>query len=178
MLSVGLWRWYINIIITILDIICRPVFYLNYVSETGFCFRLLGDPKRGSLAPPPPRNQETPETNFFDLSTSWTWVVSFTPLPLYPPGKVLPVPIGDEDVWAPKPVWKIWRSENSWPYRDSNVDPLAAQFVASRYTDCATAAVNEFQSFQYSNANSELPRMQMHAATAWVPCGLYLSSLR
>jgi hypothetical protein len=27
MLSVGLWRWYINITITILDIIYRPVFY-------------------------------------------------------------------------------------------------------------------------------------------------------
>jgi hypothetical protein len=29
MLSVGLWRWYINITITILDIIHRPVFYLH-----------------------------------------------------------------------------------------------------------------------------------------------------
>jgi hypothetical protein len=29
MLSVGLWRWYINITITILDIIHRPVFYLQ-----------------------------------------------------------------------------------------------------------------------------------------------------
>jgi hypothetical protein len=29
MLSIGLWRWYINIIITILDIIHRPVFYLS-----------------------------------------------------------------------------------------------------------------------------------------------------
>jgi hypothetical protein len=29
MLSVGFWRWYINITITILDIIHRPVFYLK-----------------------------------------------------------------------------------------------------------------------------------------------------
>jgi hypothetical protein len=29
MLSIGLWRWYINIIITILDIVHRPVFYLK-----------------------------------------------------------------------------------------------------------------------------------------------------
>jgi hypothetical protein len=42
MLSIGLWRWYINITITIVDIIHRPVFYLNYnVSETGFCLHLL-----------------------------------------------------------------------------------------------------------------------------------------
>jgi hypothetical protein len=41
MLSVGLWRWYINITITILDIINRPVFYLKHnVSETGFFLRL------------------------------------------------------------------------------------------------------------------------------------------
>jgi hypothetical protein len=29
MLSIGLWRWYINMTITILDIIHRPVFYLK-----------------------------------------------------------------------------------------------------------------------------------------------------
>jgi hypothetical protein len=40
MLSIGLWRWYINIIITILDIIHHPVFYLkSQISETGFCLR-------------------------------------------------------------------------------------------------------------------------------------------
>jgi hypothetical protein len=38
MLSVGLWRWYINITITILDFIKRLVFYLKHgVSETEFC---------------------------------------------------------------------------------------------------------------------------------------------
>jgi hypothetical protein len=36
-----MWRWYINITITILDIIHRPVLYLKLnVSETGFCLRL------------------------------------------------------------------------------------------------------------------------------------------
>jgi hypothetical protein len=29
MLSIGLWEWYINITITILDIIHRPVFYVK-----------------------------------------------------------------------------------------------------------------------------------------------------
>jgi hypothetical protein len=38
MLSTGLWRWYINITIAILDIINRPVSYLKHdVSETWFC---------------------------------------------------------------------------------------------------------------------------------------------
>jgi hypothetical protein len=37
MLSIGLWRWCINISITILDIIHRPIFYLKLeASETGF----------------------------------------------------------------------------------------------------------------------------------------------
>jgi hypothetical protein len=45
MLSTGLWRWYINITITILDIIHRPVFYLKYdISETGICLRLQVEP--------------------------------------------------------------------------------------------------------------------------------------
>jgi hypothetical protein len=36
MISIGLWRWYINITITILDIIHRSAFYLKHdVSETG-----------------------------------------------------------------------------------------------------------------------------------------------
>jgi hypothetical protein len=55
MLSVGLWRWYINITITILNII-RPVFYLKHdVSETRFFLRLqvetthLGSVDRASL---------------------------------------------------------------------------------------------------------------------------------
>jgi hypothetical protein len=41
MLSIGSWRWHIDIIITILDIIHRPVFYLKHnVSDTGLCLRL------------------------------------------------------------------------------------------------------------------------------------------
>jgi hypothetical protein len=48
---VGLWRWYINITITILDIIHRPVFYLKHdVSETGFYLRLkVGTETESSL---------------------------------------------------------------------------------------------------------------------------------
>jgi hypothetical protein len=34
--SIGLWRWYVNITITILNIIHRPLFYLKHdISETG-----------------------------------------------------------------------------------------------------------------------------------------------
>jgi hypothetical protein len=41
MLSIRLWRWYINITITILDIIHHPVFYLKHdFSETELFLRL------------------------------------------------------------------------------------------------------------------------------------------
>jgi hypothetical protein len=45
MLSIGLWRWYINITITILDIIHRSCLFLKHdVPETGFPLRLQVDP--------------------------------------------------------------------------------------------------------------------------------------
>jgi hypothetical protein len=41
MISIGLRQWYINIAISILSIIHRPVFYLKHdISETGYCLRL------------------------------------------------------------------------------------------------------------------------------------------
>jgi hypothetical protein len=47
MLSIGFWWWYINITITILDIIHRPVFYLKHnVSETAFCPNLQVEPSQ------------------------------------------------------------------------------------------------------------------------------------
>jgi hypothetical protein len=51
MLSIGLWRWYINITITILGIIHRPVFYLKCnVMETGFSLRPEVEPSQlGSI---------------------------------------------------------------------------------------------------------------------------------
>jgi hypothetical protein len=44
MLYIGLWRWYSNVTLTILDIIHRPVFYSKHkVSETGFCLLLQAE---------------------------------------------------------------------------------------------------------------------------------------
>jgi hypothetical protein len=56
------------------------------------------------------------------------------------PGKQPLVPIVQEAGWAPEPVWTTWRSENSWPYLDSNSDPPVIQPIASCYTDCAIPA--------------------------------------
>jgi hypothetical protein len=46
MLSIGLWRWYINITITIVDIIHRPVFYLKRSSTLQVCPYLTGNTLR------------------------------------------------------------------------------------------------------------------------------------
>jgi hypothetical protein len=45
---------------------------------------------------------------------------------------------------GPEPVWTIWRSENSRLYRYSSSDLSVVQPVASRYTDCAIAALSQF----------------------------------
>jgi hypothetical protein len=82
--STGLWRWYINITITILDIIHRPVFYLkDNVSETGFSFRPQVEPtnlgpKDGATLRLHALNwcfSRCPETE--DSSTDWAQLSSF-----------------------------------------------------------------------------------------------------
>jgi hypothetical protein len=87
--SIGLWRWYINITITILDIIHRPVFYLKHdVSETGFCLHLrveltqLGPIDTASLCLWPHCHWWCSSSSVTDISRQheqlWWVTVSFT----------------------------------------------------------------------------------------------------
>jgi hypothetical protein len=56
--SMGLWRWCINIILTIMVITHRPVFYFEHnVSEIGFCLRLQVEPSQ--MGPLGTASQET-----------------------------------------------------------------------------------------------------------------------
>jgi hypothetical protein len=71
---------------------------------------------------------------FFDLITSWRWVVSFTPRPLYFQVKRPLYPL-DRRLDGPQSRSGRHRSENSWPHRDSNSDPTVVQTVASRCAD-------------------------------------------
>jgi hypothetical protein len=72
-----------------------------------------------------------------NLGTSWRLVVSITLGPLYPWGKRQPSPLtfGSEARWLPESVWTIQRSENSWSYRGTNLDPSVGQPAASHYTE-------------------------------------------
>jgi hypothetical protein len=66
--SIGLWRWYISITITILDIIHRPVFYLKLNSTLQVCSYLTGNTLRLRYEP-----------NRLKLSTVlWRWYINIT----------------------------------------------------------------------------------------------------
>jgi hypothetical protein len=45
---------------------------------------------------------------------------------------------------TPEQAWTIWRSENSWPYWDSNSDLSVIQPIVSCYTDCETVALGKY----------------------------------
>jgi hypothetical protein len=81
------------------------------------------------------------DPRFVDFGTNWRWAVSFVPLLLYLRGMSLRYPLDRTLSGTPEPVWMIRRSENYWPYWESNSDPSVVQPVAGRYTDWATAAL-------------------------------------
>jgi hypothetical protein len=82
------------------------------------------------------------DPRFFNLSTIWRWIVSFTLRSLHPRYPLERRLSGSQG----RPGW---RTENSWRYRNSNSDLLAVPTVASRYTDCATAALKLSLCFNY-----------------------------
>jgi hypothetical protein len=74
------------------------------------------------------------DLRILDLGTSWTWVVSFTPRPLYPQGES-PCTHWIGGWVAPKQAWTLWRGEKSCPYRDPNSDapPSSQSLYRLRY---------------------------------------------
>jgi hypothetical protein len=66
--SIGLWRWYINISITILDIMHRPVFYLKLNSSLYVCPYLTGNTLRLRYEP----------NNLMVSIGLWRWYINIT----------------------------------------------------------------------------------------------------
>jgi hypothetical protein len=75
-------------------------------------------------------------STFLYLGTSLRWVVSFTPLPLYPREKS---PRYALDIWVDFRVGLGDMNLKFFTYREANSDPFADQPVANCHTDCATA---------------------------------------
>jgi hypothetical protein len=69
------------------------------------------------------------------LGTRWRWHVNFRPWPLYPVQTTL-VPIELGVVWAPEPVWMVWRRENLYHSYNSTL----SSHQLSHDTDCTTPA--------------------------------------
>jgi hypothetical protein len=80
------------------------------------------------------------DPHFLDLGTSWRRVLSFTPRPLCPQGKIPRYPL-DRRLGGPqsRSGW-LWEKKILDPSRTRNSDRSVVQPIAIRYTDCATAA--------------------------------------
>ena len=61
---------------------------------------------------------------FHDRGTRRGWVISSTPRPNFTPGKD-PVPIVQETVWAPGPVWTDGKSRSHREFWSRTVQPVA-----------------------------------------------------
>jgi hypothetical protein len=92
----------------------------------------------------------------FDVGTRWRWVVSLTPRPLCPQGKVSRYPL-DMRLCGPQSWSERDGEENSQPRRESNPDHPNVQSLASRYTDWAIPALNVvYSSLSLSHPTQEV----------------------
>jgi hypothetical protein len=78
-----------------------------------------------------------------DLVTKWRWVVSFTPLPLYPGGNWRRYPL-DRKLGGPQSRYRRYREEKN--LAPAGIRTPAVQPVARRYADWAIPTPNNVQS--------------------------------
>jgi hypothetical protein len=108
------------------------------------------------------------DPQFLDFGTSWGWVVSYTPLPLYP-GERAP---GTHFIggWVGPRAGLDDMEENSWPYQDSNSHPSVVQPVASHYIDYAIPALGWYLSFS-KHARWSVHEYKIRSLTyGWLSC--------
>jgi hypothetical protein len=83
--------------------------------------------------------------------TKWRWVVSFTLRPLFPRKKEAKVIVMQKDVWAPEPVWTLWRWESILLL--PGIEP---QFLGRRACNCYTDWLSLPSSGEFANINQRL----------------------
>jgi hypothetical protein len=79
------------------------------------------------------------DPHFLDLGTSWRWVVSLTPQPLYPRGKSPRYPL-DRRLGGPQSQSGKFEEEKILDPTGTRTPSPVVQPIASRYTDYATPA--------------------------------------
>jgi hypothetical protein len=80
------------------------------------------------------------DSHFLDLGTSWRWVVSFTPRPLYPREKSPRYPLDRRLGGLQSRSGRFGEGKIFDPTGTRTPTPSIVQPVASRYTDYATPA--------------------------------------
>jgi hypothetical protein len=104
-------------------------------------------------------------STILDLDTRWSWVVSFTPRPLYPEEKAHST-YWIRGVVGPKTIWTLWRGEKSCPCRESNPSR-----PVRRYTDWATPGpifrVGNRDSSFYRDIDNCLPDLTARHRIGW-----------
>jgi hypothetical protein len=110
-------------------------------------------------------------STILDLSTRWRWVVSFTPLPLYPRGNSPRYPL-DRRVGGRKVIWT--REKIHCPCRKSNPNRPAHELCQLQIL-----SGRNFVSLTYSLGRSQWPRSLRHELPSlartlgsWVPIPL------
>jgi hypothetical protein len=99
-------RWESNSRTPIFQPVALSLYRLNYHGSKLFlCFFNWAPHHEGVLG------SECTAPRILQLGTRWKWVVSFTPRPLYLPGKEPLASIGWEAGWAPEAVWTRWWRE-------------------------------------------------------------------
>jgi hypothetical protein len=75
-------------------------------------------------------------STILNLDARWGFVLSFTPLPLYPWGHIF------RRLGGPQCRYGMGQRKISFPYRKSNHDSSVVQHVAYRYTGRADANIH------------------------------------
>jgi hypothetical protein len=84
-----------------------------------------------------------------------------------PLGRSQLILIGYEAGWVPEPVWRLWRTEKSCPYWDSNVGRLDLS-PSLYWPRCFDSQVEEFSKSRYLGVQVHLSSLYEYGELRWV----------